>query len=91
MIPLKEKRLKISPGVFGSSSMTVKLVNGMVSEVGQTTDTKAPEVSKGLGELWGMAMLQGANIDPDKTCAAGVKVFRIESDATLTPVFLELR
>src|SRR5207247_7903357 len=40
----------LHPG-YGSSSLSIKLSNGVITEVGQTVDTKIPETITALGSL----------------------------------------
>lgn len=62
MVPTEKKRLKLKSGAIGSSNLTVTLSQGMIATVGQTTDTKVPEM---------VAALTGAYSATKKTQSVG--------------------
>lgn len=48
MVPTTEKRIKLKPGLIGSSELSVTLTNGMISNVGQTTNPATAQMLKAL-------------------------------------------
>lgn len=48
MVPTTEKRIKLKPGLIGSSKLEVGLTNGMISNVGQTTDPATAQMLTAL-------------------------------------------
>lgn len=48
MVPTKEKRIKLKPGLLGTSELSVTLTNGMISNVGQTTNPATAEMLTAL-------------------------------------------
>jgi hypothetical protein len=63
VIPEKKRSMKFIPG-YGSSELTATLSNGMVTTVGQTTDSKIPETISALASLaptFGMKRDTGAD------------------------------
>ena len=48
MVPTTEKRIKLKPGLIGSSKLSVTLTNGMISNVGQTTNPATAQMLTAL-------------------------------------------
>lgn len=55
VLPDEKKSLKLIPG-YGSAELSVSLSNGMITSVGQKTDTKIPET---IGAIAGLATAIG--------------------------------
>ncbi|VVP16446.1 hypothetical protein PS900_03619 [Pseudomonas fluorescens] len=62
MVPTVKKHLKLKSGAIGSSNLSITLSQGMIASVGQTTDTKVPEM---------VAALTGAYSASKKTQGVG--------------------
>lgn len=57
MIPTTEKRIKLKPGLLGTSELSVTLTNGMISNVGQTTNPATAEMLTALTGTYSALML----------------------------------
>ncbi|MNE22673.1 hypothetical protein D3C80_1158920 [compost metagenome] len=90
MVPTVKKHLKFKSGAIGSSSLSVTFSQGMIASVGQTTDTKVPEMVAALtGAYSASKKTQGVG---DNGCTPEATLYAIQegklvpADVTILPV-----
>ena len=79
VLPEKKKTVKFKPG-YGSADLSVGLTNGVITSVGQKTDTKIPETIGSIASL-GTAIGNVMRIQPEGrpvTCAPSAALYPVE-------------
>jgi len=80
-LPEKKKAMKLESG-YGSAELSASLSNGMISSVGQKTDTKVPETIAAVGSVAG-AVMSTKSTDVSKQlplCKPTAKMYPIKED-----------
>ena len=77
LIPGKKQEVKFLSG-WGSADLSVKVGNGMITDVGQKTDTKIPETINALANL-GTAAKGIMAATPSSSCVPDGKLFAIDN------------
>lgn len=72
-VPGKKRHLDFKAG-YGSSNLSAEFSNGLLSKVGQTSDSKSPET---LTSIAGLATAVGLAVDPG-ACQPKAVLFPIE-------------
>lgn len=75
-LPGKKRSLKLKSGL-GSAKLSVKTANGIITEIGQETDTKVPETITALTGLAKQIGVGAAAAAPGVTCPATVSLYEI--------------
>ena len=75
MIPAQETIVKLKPGI-GSNNLSVSLKDGMISSVGQQTDTKIPETISAIASLRTAGI---AHPTPPEGCIPSAILYPIEN------------
>jgi hypothetical protein len=79
VLPEKKKTVKFKPG-YGSADLSVGLTNGVITSVGQKTDTKIPETIGSIASL-GTAIGNVMRIQPEGrpvTCTPSAVLYPVE-------------
>jgi len=80
LLPESKKTLVFKSG-YGSSELSVTLTNGMITTVGQKTDTKIPETLTAIASLGTAALGLKTRAETDKQiiCTPAATLYPIES------------
>lgn len=69
MIPTAEKYIKLKPGLIGSSELSVTLTNGMISNVGQTTNPATAQLLTALNGTYTAMKPTGWSLGMPSICS----------------------
>jgi len=79
---------------YGSASLTLALTNGLITNVGQTTDSKIPETitafSSALGSVARAALAMRGNTAPPATCPPSLTLYKITNGSLDMPPALHV-
>jgi len=87
VIPGKKRGMKLKPGWWGTSDLSVTLSNGMISQVGQKVDLKIPETITAIAGLAGtVAGVAVKDTGATSICEPPAALYKIDSDGNVTDI-----
>lgn len=81
-VPAKKRSVRPESGI-GSSKLSLKMTNGVITEIGQETDTKIPEILGAIGDLAktvGVAALSEGGGRDAPQCTPAMKLYAVIDD-----------